>query len=251
MKILGTMMVLIFLSSCEGNKSELYLRDKYHIEQAFLDNVETIRRELLWHPDGFTYNSVFEDLPDSLNIYSSSIFGGRAFYWDYDRKKFFTVPRPANEWLEVEVGSISYSADSLKCVALVTVRDKSPNFTNRKGGINYDGYAIIGLRDSKDKSFKIYPEGFMAVLDYPFKFEAMWDLKRYYNNLRGNYTPQSDVKYSYGINDPRFFETAHEFSWIDSLGMYWCETNLVRGRRVPYIFYSNQDSTIDKHLFVE
>ena len=260
LKIFVTMMSVFLLYSCEEEeqKSELYLKDKHHIEQAYIDNVEFSRRALLWHKDGYTLNPVcenymFNELPDCLSVYSINVFAGYASYFDDEHKLHRAIPKPTNEWLEVEVGSISYSADSLKCVALVTVRDKSPLFTKgRKKDINqYDGYAIIGIRDDKNKSFKIYPEGFLELWDCPSKSLAIWELKAGYYNLKGKYTPQSGVKYSYGINDPRFFETAHEFSWIDSLGMYWCETDMWGGDRIPYVFYSNQDSTIDKHLFVE
>ncbi len=242
--------VLTFCFGCqEQPKSDLYLKDKAHIEKAFLSNVEAIRRMLLFIKDGFSMGSMYASLPDSITTYSE--FCPLTKYWDDNKKLLFAMPVPACDYLDVDVGSISYSADSLKCMALVTVYDTSDLFVpTEKKECSYTGYAVIGLRDRKDEPFKIYPEDLDSFHRFPSKRQVLRLLKESYYHLKGRSTPQSGRKlYTCGINNPDFFETAHEFSRIDSLDLLWCQTYMIPGGdRRPYVFYSNQDSTITKYL---
>lgn len=245
--------VFILLTVCFGcreqPKSELYMKDKEHIEKAFLSNTEILRRILLHHADGFNLSNIWDNLPDSINIYSE--FCPITKYWDDNKKAFFAIPVPACVYLDVEVGDISYSADSLKCMAFVTVFDKSDLYEPKENPeCSYVGYAVIGLRDSKDDQFKIYPEDLISFDGFPSRRLTLILLKFAYYHLKGDITPQSGgAQYTCGINNPEFFETAHEFSRIDSLDLYWCETYMIPGGdRRPFVFYSNQDSTITKYL---
>ena len=84
---------------------------------------------------------------------------------------------------------------------------------------------------------------------FPYRKQVARLLRKFYYNLKGSTPSTANIPYEYGINQPEFFETAYEFSWIDSLNLYWGETYMMPGgRRVPYRFYSNQDSTINKNL---
>lgn len=248
LKIVGLTILLFYFGCKEQPKSELYLNDKVHIEKAFLSNVEAIRRMLLFHNDGYSWGAMYTNLPDSIITYSE--FCPLTKYWDDNKKLLFAMPVPACDYLDVDVGSISYSSDSLKCMALVTVYDTSDLFEPRKKKeCSYTGYAVIGLRDRKDEPFKIYPEDLVSFHRFPSKRQVLRLLKKSYSHLNGDYTPQSGVQYTCGINNPEFFETAHEFSRIDSLDLLWCQTYMIPGgNRRPYVFYSNQDSTITKYL---
>lgn len=243
--------VLGCLCSCQNQpQSELYMKDKEHIEKAFVSNVEASRRILLFHKNGFTYADEYQGLPDTITVYSGDIFACIAHYWDSKKKKNYAVPVPACEFLDVEVGSISYSVDSLKCVALVTFNDKSAFYTENDNRNSYHGCAIIGIRENKDQQFKIYLEDLISFDGFPSRRQTLMLLKLAYYHLKGDITPQSGgAQYTCGINNPEFFETAHEFSRIDSLDLYWCETYMIPGGdRRPFVFYSNQDSTITKYL---
>lgn len=248
-KIFILLIVVFAFWSCNKHKSELYINDKTHIEKAFISNVEAVRRYKLSHNDSL------EKRPFDISLYDD--------YAGYDiNNKSYVVPRPACEWLEVEVGSISYSRDSLKCVALVTVKDNSPLFLHPEedNQIGYDAYPIIGVRNSKDKQFRIYPILYVHLKGFKFRREALAVLKQYYHRS----IPSDDETGNYpcSINNPDFFEKSCFFykvryiydkslffSKIPCFNMYWCEVIRTRdGKIEPLIYYSNQDSTITKYL---
>ena len=253
---LSGFLVLIFMiclfESCGNGSNETALskNDKDHIEQAVINNVEATRRVLLYNINGWHFGKAYDSIPDILPRYSGGCFSSYANY--LQDHKFFAVPRPTCEWIDVKVENLHYSSDSLKCVALTTIGYSEENRmnVNAEGKVVYDGYAIIGIRKSKADQFKIYPMNVMAFHGFPNKKQVARLLRKFYYNLKGH-TPANGNghNYSCGINNHEFFETAYEFSWIDSLKLYWGETDMMPGgRRVPYRFYSNQDSTINKNL---
>lgn len=252
---LSGFLVLIFMiclfESCGNGSNETALskNDKDHIEQAVINNVEAIRRVLLCNTNGWYYGEAYDSIPDYLPRYSGDCFWGYAIY--KKGNKAFAVPRPACEWLDVKVENLHYSSDSIKCVALTTIGYSEENQMNADadGKVVYDGKAILGIRNSKTDQFKIYPMSVMSFLCFPSRGQVAKLLRRFYYNLKGSSPSGAKFAYECGINRPKFFETANEFLWIDSLKLYWGETHMVPGgRRVPYRFYSNQDSTINKNL---
>ena len=253
-----SVILVLILCSCNHVHQQqvetlLSENDKNNIEHAFVNNVEALRRVLSYNKNGWNYKKAYDSIPDFLPRYSAGCF---ILYAVYSGTKYrqYALRQPACEYLDVNVEQLHYSADSLKCVALVTIGYEK-HFVER--GIEngneyvYDGIPIIGIRNSKIDNFKIYPMEVTTFHGFPSRKQVKQLLGRtYYNNLKGN-TPANGNGhyYSCGINNPEFFETAYEFSWIDSLNLYWGETYMVPGgRRVPYRFYSNQDSTINKNL---
>lgn len=251
MKIIIGIFLFLLFQACtipDNKESQLYISDKIHIEHAFVNNVESIRRLLAYNTDGFYLDSrKYDNIPDSLPRYSGGIFWGYAIYWDEEFRKYRAISRPACEWLDVNVESINYSTDSLKCVALLTIADNHDNHENKT--VEYDGRALIGFRNSKNDQFKIYPISVVTFHGFPSRNRVSYLLKKKYYNLKGSIRSGAGIPYSCGINDPIFFETAPEFTYIDSLNLYLGETDFISKDNIrPYIFYSNQDSTITKNL---
>lgn len=263
MKNYAYIIIILILQACtssdgyedqesEGFETQRCIDDKRHIEQAFINNVESVRRYLSYKDKSYYMDSLENKcIPNNIPEYSSSIFIQYAIYWNERANDSYAFPTPACEWLDVEVEHIAYSSDSLKCVVLLTVTDNGmcSVIKGKAKKVEYDGYAMACIRDKITEPFKIYPMGVVSFYFFPSREQTARILKNEYFNLKGSYCPNSGVAYTCGINNPDFFNTAHDFSRLDSLNLYWCETEFAMGgRRVPLVFYSNQDSTINKNL---
>ena len=251
MKNIVYFLFLLLICSCnsvdtEHTETSLTKRDKKHIIQAFINNVEAIRKGVSCHLE-----IELDSLPEPLPCYSDECFAFYAFYSD-EKNELHAQTMPVFDYLNVNIEQLHYSADSLKCVALVTVGYEKKLIQHGVYGDGkqvYDGLPIIGIRDSTSHQFKIYPMNVTSFHGFPYRKQVARLLRKFYYNLKGSTPSTANIPYKYGINQPEFFETAYEFSWIDSLNLYWGETYMVPGgRRVPYRFYSNQDSTINKNL---
>ena len=234
--------------SCQQNETELYSRDKYHIEHAFLSNVEALRLLMDKHAEGVIWEDLYNDLPDSLPLYDGDGYFKYVFYRDELDRNYCARKTSTCEWLDVRIENISYSTDSLKCVALCTVCDMYD--INSDYDISYDGIAISGIRESKSEPFKIYVMPYMKLLYIKTtRNVAAAELKhQYFKSIVGGYGTAPNGPYKYGINNPKFFETAGDFTYIDSLNLYWTQTLQSGAKRIPSFYYSNQDSTITKYL---
>ena len=247
-KLICYTLLMLFLISCRQNESDLYKRDKYHIEHAFLSNVEAVRRLMSNHVEGAEWEDLYTGLPDSLPEYDGGDYFRYVFHRDELTRKYWARETPVCEWLDVRVENISYSLDSLKCVALCTVCDMYG--IDSEYDVAYDCYAISGIRESKSDPFKIYIMPYMQLLHIKTtRNVAAAELKhQYFMSIKGGYGTAPNGPYKYGINNPKFFETAGDFSYIDSLNLYWTQTVGTVAKRRPSFYYSNQDSTITKYL---
>lgn len=214
--------------------SKLYQRDEKRIITAFVNNIESLR--LIKLNKG---NDSIPGLPYPIPQYNTLYYGLDGYY-DEAIQKHKAIDQPISEWMDVQVVRIHYSLDSLKCVALITVNDHGKN----KGKISYNGYALLGFRDNINDELKVYPTGPFIICGFPSRRSVTAPLLRAYYNLGAGKI--SD--YKCGVNSPEFFETAPEFQYIDSLGLYAGETYMDHGKRYPLIYYSNQDDTMDKSL---
>lgn len=240
-------LICLVLYSCERQPTELYIRDKNHIENAFISNIESLRQTLSLQKDGFERNNVYGGLPDSIPLYDGNGFFHFAVVQSNKPFICFARPTPAREWFDIWVESIAYSQDSLKCVALCTLCDRYGIKNVRD--LKYQGYAVIGIRKKKSENFKIYIMKYLEYLNMPTREICRTEMKyTYYYKLKGSYGAAPNGPYRHTIDEPEFFETAGDFLYIDSLELYWCQTDLVNGRRVPLEYYSNQDSTLYKYL---
>lgn len=170
-----------------------------------------------------------------------------------EEHKVVPSPRPTSEQIKVYVDSLIYSKDSLKCAATVIVDvlfDKKANYSNPKYEHNYDGFALLGFRDSKDEQFNIY---FMDI-DLFLGFDNYKQVSRMLKNsyIKGLKDAGSTAGthvlrryYQCGFGDSNFFSQAPDFQQ-DSLGNYWCEFI----RHGPYIlpteYHSNKKKVIKK-----
>lgn len=247
-RIIYFVLFILLIVSCQQNETDLYRRDKYHIEHAFLSNVESLRLLMSNHPKVITGRSWYKGLPDSLPKYDGEGYFQYVFYRDNLDSGYRARKTPTCEWLDVRIENISYSADSLKCVALCTVCDMYDIKSDYD--ISYDGIAISGIRESKSEPFKIYIMPYMMLVYIrSTRNVGAAELKhQYFKSIVGGYGTAPNGPYKYGINNPKFFETAGDFTYIDSLNLYWTQTLKSRGKLVPSFYYSNQDSTITKYL---
>lgn len=56
-RIIYFVLFILLIVSCQQNETDLYRRDKYHIEHAFLSNVESLRLLMSNHPKVITGRS--------------------------------------------------------------------------------------------------------------------------------------------------------------------------------------------------
>lgn len=235
MRIRLIIILIILLPACKKQlPSKLYQNDKERFTMAFINNVEAIRL-IKANKD----KDSIPGLPYPLEDYYSDFYGLHSYH-DDKADSIVVVERPTCEWMDVEVVTIHYSLDSLKCVALITV--------NRPNDKLYNGYAFLGVRKHKNDILKVYPMG-------PFEFRDFFSRSSLSNVLKRSYYNLGEGKisdYTCGINSPEFFETAPQFEYIDSLGLYKGETEKYYrknpGQRYHKIFYSNQEETMDKNL---
>ena len=81
---LSGFLVLIFMiclfESCGNGSNETALskNDKDHIEQAFVNNVEALRRVLSYNKYGWDYKKAYDSIPDFLPRYSGGCFSSYA-----------------------------------------------------------------------------------------------------------------------------------------------------------------------------
>lgn len=246
--ILFTVIMLLLFSSClntdtgevfptEVNldgQTERYRTDKKSIERTYIDNIESVRLSQR-QQEGFVVNE------DSINPEISSgywIFTPYALRFRTDYKRVAS-PIRTDERISLDVDTLTYSQDSLYCVALVIVKvknDMNPNFEIPKDSCYYDGRAIIGMRNDKDCPFYLYPIDVWTIIgDHSYGIARRELRNFYFNRIKG--FASWDGKYSCGIGDPEFFNSAPDFK-LDTLGCHLFESFNDLGKRYQYYNYN-------------
>ena len=214
-------------------QTERYRTDKKSIERTYIDNIESVRLSQR-QQEGFTVNE------DSINPEISSgywIYTPYALRFKTDYKRVAS-PIRTDERILLYVDTLTYSRDSLFCVALVIVKvknDKNPDFEIPKDSCHYDGRAIIGTRKDKDDPFYLFPMDVWTIIgDHSYGI-ARRELRNFYFNRISGFASW-DGKYSCGIGNPEFFNSAPDFK-IDSLGYHLFESFEDLGKRYHYYNY--------------
>lgn len=214
-------------------QTERYRTDKESIERTYIDNIESVRLSQR-QQEGFVVNE------DSINPEISSgywIYTPYALRFRTDYKRVAS-PIRTDERISLAVDTLTYSQDSLYCVALVIVKvknDKNPDFEIPKDSCHYDGMAIIGMRKDKDCPFYLFPIAVWTIIgDHSYRIARRELRNFYFNRIKG--FESWDGKYSCGIGDPEFFNSAPDFK-LDSLGCHLFESFNDLGKRYQYYNY--------------
>ncbi len=232
----------------DGIIATRYLEDKISIAQSFLDNTEAFRIVGM-HKDGDTIPTDKTDMIGDWSEADSHVFWGYANRWLPHYKDTFS-PLEISTQIKPHVDTIFYSPDSLLCVALVIVEKKYAKikgYEDEKNG--FDGLSLVGWRENKDQRFRIYANGQLYLVAFPNYEGVLLDLKRYYfENIIRNINPRylSAEPYKYGVNDPRFFETAAEFKKNDR-GEY----NMIYDGNKKFNLYSNTPEYVNRKVSEE
>lgn len=215
------------------NQTETYRRDKATIERTYLDNIESVR--LVYRKtEGYEVNkdSVNPEIADGHWIFTPYALG-----FSPDDKKV-AAPIRTDSRISLVVDTLTYSRDSLFCVALVIIKVKNniiPNDEILKDSCCYDGRAIIGMRKKKECPFYLYPINVWISLGSLNYSIARRELRKFYFNRIEGFS-YWEGKYKCGIGDPEFFNSAPDFK-KDSLGFYLFESFTDMGKRYQYYNY--------------
>lgn len=214
-------------------QTERYRKDKESIERTYLDNIESLRLSMRKN-EGHEVNedSINQEIVDGYWIYTPYVLA-----FSVDNKRV-AEPIRTNARISLVVDTITYSQDSLLCVALVIVKTKNyrtPDYEISPDSSRYDGRAIIGMRKNKDYPFYLYPISVWTSLGSLNYSVARRELREFYFNRIAGFSSW-DGEYKCGIGDPEFFTSAPEFK-KDSLGYYLFESFTDMGKRYQYYNY--------------
>lgn len=213
----------------------VYNRDKNHIADAYIDNVEAIRISRRNKAQHTQYK-------DPANIYLPY-----AVRYNTQSMKYEGSPLPTSEQISVNTDTIVYSPDSLLCVALVSIdnhfADIPPYEPERVRSGKYDGRALIGYRNNLRNQFNIYPFDIYTVIGFDNPEIVKNILMNYYfYGIVGKTGPSGSniegMEYTCGIGDPKFFDNAPNF--LKNNGKYRFESYREGNTEIPYVYHSNK-----------
>lgn len=167
-------------------------------------------------------------------------------------KKF---PLNKNYKFSVNVDTITYSSDSLLCVALLIMSHNRKELKEDWGdSTEYEGIAVIGCRDSINSPFQIYPFDMLEVTTNGIHLVRKYMRQFYFTDIAGKGAPTGTnlqgETYTCGIGDPKFFIEAPNFKRNKYNG-YKFKYYLEKGDEIPYDLPSNKqlaDSTRHANL---
>ncbi|MDE6547407.1 MAG: hypothetical protein K2L22_00235 [Muribaculaceae bacterium] len=238
-KLLFFLYIILEFSSCHNARTEevfpaevnldeqtqRYRMDKATIERSYLDNIESVRLSQRLK-EGFVVNedSINPEITNGYFIYTSYALRPRH---DHKREAY---PIRTDARIALSADTITYSRDSLLCMALVIVKvrnDYNPDFEIPSDSCRYDGRAIIVMRKNKDCPFYLFPMMTWSMLGSQSYIITRRELRNFYFNRI-----TSDGNHPCGIGDLDFFNTAQDFI-KDSIGRYKFETFYDLGKRYP------------------
>lgn len=216
------------------NQTTTYRRDKASIERTYMDNIESVRLVRL-QQEGYKVNQ------DSINPEIASEYGLYNIYALRDRNDYKRVASPVStkDRISLVADTITYSQDSLFCVALMIIKvknDNNPNFVAIKDSCYYDGRAVIGMRNKNNASFYLFPIDALLTSGTSYSMVRNYLRNFYFDRIAG--FSSWDGEYKCGIGDPEFFTSAPEFK-KDSLGFYLFESFTDMGKR--YLYYNYKE----------
>ncbi|MFV0290455.1 MAG: hypothetical protein ACK5IJ_06075 [Mangrovibacterium sp.] len=209
-------------------------RDKEQIANCFIENVEYFRQYHRYD------DKVYIDDPDSIkaerkaycNKYPgadrdpANFFEPYATRFSLEKDEYINSTLPTDSQLKVVVDSIVYSRDSLFCVAFLVIELKYDNIKGlenaRVEDRRFDGKAVIGYRDGKEKPFSIYPITNFSITGFQNYKETVDELEYLYFNMLKNSSLggiYKGHKFNQNVGDKDFFNKSPYFKKHKN-GMY-------------------------------
>lgn len=249
--------MFISLVSCEyfyrgnGIMTPRYIEDKASISKSIIDNIESYRISELYDEG----KKIPEDQMDMIGYgdYQHVTLYGYSHRYNEVTGDAIPSPKDMRTQLNVITDTIFYSADSLLSFAFVVVERNYDNFpVIEKKEHTYDGFGVIGVRDSINQRFKVYPVNMVTFYDDPSYKWIVSSLRKFYfkeiKNSIGVGLNDEEIKHIYGVNDPRFFEDDPFFLRYEN-GLYnfqvWYNRYFNK-KTEEYIFYSNTPEYLKK-----
>lgn len=232
------------------------IKDKQDIADAFIENVEYYRKFCY-------YGQKMDSAKYSKHPYSQGdpgiCFDPYATRYNLEINNYVNSPLPTATQITPHVVNIVYSPDSLKCVAFICIKSHYDNIPSlepaRDRFRKYDGKVIMGIRDSINQQFKIYPYIRLATVGFENINSSMKILKyHFFKELKG-FTAHNEPRfegatYTHNLDEPEFFDTAPDFQKNKSekfKDYYNCQLYWTAGWIIhPYQYYSNQPDSIKK-----
>lgn len=231
--------------------------DKKHIAKSYSDNIEYYRKYCCYgnRRDSSKFSKHPYSQGDPSNFFVP--YGSR---YDLKIDNYVNSPLPTETQVTPHVVNIVYSPDSLKCVALVCVESHFDDIPPlEKEPLEYrefDGRIILGIRDSMNYNFKIYPYNNYSAIGFESCRYALEGIRHIlFKELKGYIIGENDArckgeKYLHNLDEPEFFETAPDFQKNKSekfKDYYNCQLYCKYWKDIyPYQYYSNQPDSIKK-----
>jgi hypothetical protein len=245
------LIILIFLSliNCCAKKEPakividapkdkiMFEKDKKQIADCFIDKVEYFRKYHDYETD------VYVNSPDNIkkeqeeyyskyvgaDIDPANFFEPYANRFNLKRDRSVTSPFPTIDQLEVTTDTIVYNEDELICFAFLVIKGKYSHAKDleeaRDNGREYDARAVIGLRQTKEAPFEIYPVTKFSAIGYEAYNTAVEQIKNlYFTKLKGDYTEGTQYTgkntFNSNVGDKYFFKKSPYFKKTKN-GLYY------------------------------
>lgn len=243
-KILVVFIIITFFISGDyllkffHTPTDLEIRDKENISKSLLDDIEAIRKERICYYEHkassdtgvFTYR--YQDVATQLNKYVVA------------EKREDIISIPVYDYLSIIVDHIAYSDDSLKCFSNIIIDNHiPPEIKAQYYEHEYDGIGVIGIRESTNEKFDLYPYPPYAVGGFPSPITVSHALYKKFSSSMERDRVAADVIFNSkslkGFKDPDFFNKSPMFM-VDSLGNYGCQFVLYGDKLRPVSLFSNK-----------
>lgn len=202
-------------------------RDKEHISNCFIENVEYFRKYHRYD------KKIYINSPDSIKkeyqeYYKkylgadrdpANFFEPYAARFSLVKDGYVSSPKPTANQLNVITDTIIYSENSLFCVAFLIIESKYDDIDGlesaRGKNRRFDGRAVIGYRKNMESPFRIYPLTKHKVTGFESYETTATMLKNlYFNNLKekgSKGTIYEGLKSKRNVGDKEFFKKSPYF----------------------------------------
>lgn len=138
--------------------------------------------------------------------------------------KYIPSPFPAQNEVSASVERIEYNKDSCLCFAIIVIEihlTPLEGYTGYYSKNLFHGHAVIGLRNSINQKFRLYPEQKYCYSTTSLK-SAVVNVDRYYSKyLKGDWSNKYPDKFRQNVIDSDFFEKSIFFKKFDDTTYYF------------------------------
>lgn len=207
--------------------------DKKQIADCFVSIVEHYRlhpfRYDLKYPESARY---YEEHPDERDY--SNLFEPYSVYYKNDKEGY--LPIASNSWSNIQVttDSILYNPNKLICFAFLVVKiNIAKEIETRNLGREYDAVSVIGLRNSIDEPFNIYPITEYKAIGYDSYDKALATLTYYYFKKLGKQKDFRRNPFKVNVGSKGFWDKSLYFQKFN--GLYYFQSHMPASDSKQYI----------------